>query len=156
MALSFTRKGSWMQKLDVPRIEAALRAAEQRTSGEIRVSVAPLFWGNVLKAAERAFVRLGMTGTKERNGVLFLVVPSRRRFVVLGDEGIHARVGQGFWEDVARAVSERFKDKDFTGGLVEGIEEVGRQLEQHFPHRGERDENELPDSVDFGSHSSEG
>src|SRR5688572_31202092 len=44
----------------------AIRVAEQRTSGEIRVSVAPLFWGNVKKAADNAFVRMGMTVTKER------------------------------------------------------------------------------------------
>lgn len=143
-------KRGLMKRLDLPRIERALKEAEQRTSGEIRVSVAPFFWGNVRKAAERAFEHLGMTATRERNGVLFFVVPSRHQFVVLGDAGIHARVGQSFWEDVARAVSERFHAGDFTGGLENGIRVVGEQLATHFPHAGPTDVNELPDTVHVG------
>lgn len=139
-----------LQRIDVPRIEEALRAAERRTSGEIRVSLAPLFWGSVSRAAERAFHRLGMTATRERNGVLIFVAPARHRFTVLGDEGIHARVGQDFWERVAQILSEHFRAGDFTTGLVEGIREIGERLAEHFPSAGPRDENELPDEVDLG------
>ena len=83
-----TRK-KLLRAVDRERVKKAIESAEHRTSGEICVSVAPLFWGNVEKAADKAFARLGMTGTKDRNGVLFFVVPSRRKFVVLGDRGIH-------------------------------------------------------------------
>jgi len=136
--------------IDAEAIRKAIEAAESETSGEIRVSVSTFFWGSVRRAAERAFVRLGMTATAERNGVLFFVVPSRRRFVVLGDEGIHARVGQEFWDRVAAEMSKRFRAGDFTGGIEAGIAEAGRRLAEHFPHQGERDVNELPDAVDFG------
>jgi uncharacterized membrane protein len=141
------------RSVDAQKVRAAIEAAERETSGEIRVSVAPFFWGSVRKAAERAFVRLGMTATRDRNGVLFFVVPARRKFVVLGDEGIHAKLGSEFWESVAAAVSERFRKADFTGGLVHGIETVGRELATHFPFQGERDVNELPDDVDFEGRS---
>jgi len=146
----FSRTGKVLRSIDTRRIEDAIRAAERRTSGEIRVSVAPLFWGDVRRLAEKAFKRLGMTATKQRNGVLFFVVPSRRRFVVLGDLGIHEKVGQEFWERVTLAMSDRFKVGDFTEGIVRGIHEVGEQLATHFPHQGEADVNELPDEVDFG------
>jgi uncharacterized membrane protein len=136
--------------VDAEAVERAIEAAERRSSGEIRVSVSTFFWGNVRRTAERAFVRLGMDRTAERNGVLFFVVPSRRTFVVLGDKGIHAAVGQKFWDAVAAAMSERFKKRDFTGGLVHGITEAGIRLADHFPHQGPRDQNELPDAVDFG------
>ncbi len=138
-----------LRLIDSDRIKAAIQKAERRTSGEICVSVSRLFWGNVEKAADKAFVRLGMTQTKERNGVLFFVVPSRRRFVVLGDQGIHAKVGQEFWRQVADRVSERFHEGDFTGGLVKGIEEVGEQLAAHFPHDTASDLDELTNDVDF-------
>ncbi len=134
--------------IDADRIREAIEKAEAETSGEIRVSVAPFFWGSVHRAARGAFSRLGMTRTKERNGVLIFVVPSRRRFVVLGDEGIHNHVGQDFWEGVAQAMSSKFREADFTGGLVHGIEETGRRLKTHFPHRAD-DVDELPDDVDF-------
>ncbi len=137
------------QLIDEEAVKAAIAEAERSTSGEIRVSVSTFFWGNVRKAAEKAFERLGMTATVRRNGVLFFLVPSRRKFVVLGDEGIHREVGQGFWDDVTAAVSDRFRKGDFTGGLVHGIAEAGRVLAVHFP-REDANPNELTDDVDFG------
>lgn len=133
--------------VDAGRVEAAIADAERRTSGEIRVSVAPWFWGNVEHAAKRAFERLGMHRTKERNAVLFFVVPSRREFVVLGDEGIHARVGQTFWDVTSRELGAAFKTGDFTGGLVAAIEAAAERLEQHFP-RSNADTDELPNELD--------
>jgi uncharacterized membrane protein len=144
-----TRK-QLLQVVDREKIKTAIEAAEHRTSGEICVSVSRLFWGNIETAADKAFVRLGMTRTKERNGVLFFVVPSRRKFVVLGDRGIHERVGQEFWESVAAIISEKFREGDFTGGLLNGIEKVGEELATHFPYDPTTDKNELSDDVDFG------
>lgn len=135
--------------IDIERIRQAIEAGERRTSGEIRVSVAPWFWGNVERAAERAFVRLGMTQTAERNGVLFFLVPSRQAFVVRGDEGIHAQVGQAFWNDLAAAMSVYFRRGEFTQGLVFGIHAASEKLALHFPHDAKRDVNELPNDVDL-------
>jgi uncharacterized membrane protein len=142
-----TRKGM-IRAIDNDRVRDAIRKAEKRTSGEICVSVAPVFWGNVEKAAEKTFVRMGMTRTARRNGVLFFVVPSRRRFVVLGDRGIHEKVGPEFWRHIASVVSEEFRNGHFTEGLIRGIEEVGERLAEHFPHQGERDVNELSNEID--------
>jgi len=139
-----------MREIDVDKVKAAIAAAERETSGEIRVSVTRFFWGSVRRAAERAFDRLGMTHTKDRNGVLFFVVPARRKFVVLGDAGIHAKVGQEFWECVARLMSEHFRKGEFTDGLVAGIGEAGRELAAAFPYDPTVDVNELADDVDFG------
>ena len=146
MMLFFRRRPA----IDRDQVVKAIQAAERQTSGEIRVCVARFFWGDVRRAAEAAFTRLGMTATKRRNGVLFFIVPSRRKFVVLGDEGIHAKVGPDFWAAVAAAVSERFRARDFTGGLVQGIETVGRELASHFPFDAATDKDELPNEVDFG------
>jgi uncharacterized membrane protein len=138
-----------LRMIDRDRLKEAILKAEHRTSGEICVSVAPLFWGSIEKTADKTFVRMGMTRTRDRNGVLFFVVPARRKFVVLGDRGIHERVGQEFWDRVVAVVSEKFREGDFTEGLVRGIEEVGEQLATHFPHQTD-DRNELSDEIDFG------
>ena len=137
------------RRVDGEKIKAAIAAAERCTSGEIRVSVARFFWGPVRPNAERAFRRLGMAATRDRNGILFFIVPSRRRFVVLGDEGIHARVGQEFWDRLAAAMSGDFRNGDFTAGLLRGIEEAGARLAGDFPFDHATDRNELPDDVDF-------
>jgi uncharacterized membrane protein len=135
--------------LDISRIERAIADAERCTSGEIRVSVAPFFWGSVDGAARKAFDRLGMASTRHRNGVLLFLVPARRCFVILGDTAIHDRVSQDFWNRAAEIVSGHFRKGDFTEGIVRGIGMVGEQLARHFP-RDAADENELPDAVDRG------
>jgi uncharacterized membrane protein len=139
-----------MKKIDPERIKKAIVEAEHKTSGEVRVSVAPFFWGPVRRVAQRAFVRLKMDQTKDRNGILFFIVPSRRRFFVLGDEGIHARVGQEFWESLASLLAGHFRKGEFTDGLVRAIEEAGGKLAAHFPYDPAGDVNELPDDIDFG------
>lgn len=142
-----------LQSIDSKRLREAIEQAEQRTSGEIVVSVSPFFWGNIDKAAHRAFVRLGVDRTKQRNGVLFFIVPSRHRFVVLGDQGIHEKAGQELWNHVAASVAAHFHAGDFTEGLVQGIGEVGEQLAAHFPYDPATDANELSNDIDFGERS---
>jgi uncharacterized membrane protein len=138
-----------LKTIDKERVLAAIREAERRTSGEVRVSVSPFFWGSVRRVAERAFDRMGMTATKDRNGILFFIVPARRRFTVLGDEGIHAGVGQDFWDGLAALLSEHFRKGEFTEGLVRAIEAAGRKLAEHFPYDTVSDVNELSDEIDF-------
>jgi uncharacterized membrane protein len=144
-----TRK-QLLRSIDSERVKTAIEMAERQTSGEIVVSVAPYFWGNVNKAARRTFARMGVTQTAARNGVLFFIVPSRRLFVVLGDQGIHEKVGQEFWELVAGHLTEHFRLGEFTEGLVQAIEEVGHQLANYFPYDRSIDKNELGDDIDFG------
>lgn len=141
----------WMRKLDCARIVEAIQKAEQRTSGEICVSIASLFWGDAEKAAEKAFARLGMTRTKQRNGVLLFVVPTRRKLIVRGDRGIHEKVSPAFWQHIVEVVTKRFGEEDFTGGLVQGIEEIAAQLRLHFPAQTATDVNEFPNEIDFGT-----
>lgn len=133
--------------VDDKRIVDAIEKAERGTSGEIRVSLAPHFWGGVRKAGERAFDRLGMTKTPDRNGVLIFVVPSRREFAILGDRAIHEKAGQQFWDRVGAAMSARIRSGDLTDGIVHGIEEAGHELAAHFPPRGGTGPG-LPDLID--------
>jgi uncharacterized membrane protein len=134
--------------IDVRAVEAAVRAAEVQTSGEIRVCVARFyFWGDVRRAAERAFGHLKMERTRRRNGVLLFVVPLRRQFVVLGDAGINALVAPAFWSEVAARLSDAFKAGERTRGLERAIAEIGEALATHFPPDPGPNVNELPDEV---------
>ena len=144
-----TTKRRIRRLIDTDRVQSAIETAERRTSGEIRISVAPWFWGSIDRAADRAFERLGMTRTASRNGVLFFLVPSRHAFVVRGDLGIHACVGQPFWDELAADMSSYFRRQAFTEGLLLGIERTADQLAQHFPYQAGRDTDELPNSVDW-------
>lgn len=149
--MAFLSQRKLLGIIDDDRVKAAIADAEKCTSGEIRVSVSRFFYGSVRRAAERAFERMKMRDTRDRNGILFFVVPSRRRFVVVGDEGIHARVGQEFWDGLVAAMSGDFREGKFNEGLIRGILECGRLLAQHFPYDAGTDVNELPDDIDFGN-----
>lgn len=137
-----------LKQIDADRVRTAIIQAESGTSGEIRVSLSRFFLGGVDTAARRTFIRLGMARTTDRNGVLIFVVPSRRRVRVLGDQGIHERVGQAFWDAVAREISDHFRAGRFTDGLEAGVRTVGAALSAHFPAQG-ANPNELADEVDL-------
>ena len=130
-------------------MKAAIAEAERDTSGEIRVSVSTFFWGDVRQAAERAFDRLGMTATAPQRGPL-LRRPVPPAFVVLGDEGIHAKVGQ---ELLGRRGGRGLRPVP-EGRLHRRPgprhREAGRALAIHFPYERTPTRNELPDDVDFG------
>jgi uncharacterized membrane protein len=139
----------FIRQLREPEIIAAIRAAEQQTSGEIRVFISDQSVTDPVAAAQEQFTRLGMTQTRDRNGVLIYLAPRSRQFAVLGDSGVHARCGAGFWQELTRSMSEQFRAGDFTAGLVQGIQRAGELLGRHFPRRPD-DHNELPDRVDRG------
>jgi len=131
----------WMSRrrvlglVDAARVNDAIRKAEQGSTGKVGVSIAAPFWGDAHRTARRAFERLGMHRTPHRNAVLLFLVPSRRRFVILGDSAIHDKVGDAFWRRLSHVLCERFRTEDFTGGLVHGIEAVGEALRLHFSHQ---------------------
>jgi uncharacterized membrane protein len=135
--------------LDVTRVRRAISDAERHTTGEIRVSVSPFFWGSVDGAAKRAFERLGMGRTRNRNGILFFIVPSRRAFVVLGDVGIHEKVGDAIWNRLIGEMSPHFRRGDPTAAVLFGIERIATELARYFPADGAQNPNELPNFVDL-------
>jgi uncharacterized membrane protein len=142
---------AFLKALDDERIVAAIQEAEARSRGEIRVHVAPGKVEDARAAAQADFPRLGMTETAERNGVLILVAPESQTFAVVGDRGIDERCPEGFWESVAEAMREHFREGRFDDGLVTAVETVGAKLARHFPRReGEVDRNELPDGISHG------
>lgn len=134
-------------KIDHARVEAAIAAAERRTSGEIRVVVSSRAAADPVAEAARQFGRLGMARTAARNGVLIFLAPRSRTFAVIGDAAVHARCGEGFWRELATAMEKEFRAGDFTAGLVSGIARAGDLLATHFPRTGD-DRNELPDKVE--------
>jgi uncharacterized membrane protein len=102
--------------VDHAQVVAAMRAAEARSTGEVRVHITSQSVEDVHAAAVAVFEKLGMTRAQERNGVLFFVAPLSRRFTVIGDKGIHARCGDVFWRELVAAVSEDFRAGRFTEG----------------------------------------
>jgi uncharacterized membrane protein len=138
---------AFIDHLDHDGIVAAIRGAEARCRGEIRVHVANRKVDDAQKAAAEQFEKLGMTGTAERNGVLIYVAPASQSFAVIGDSGIHEKCGEPFWRDVASAMEGDFREGRFTDGILKGIARAGEALAAEFPRTEAPDANELPDEV---------
>jgi len=142
---------SFFAKIDESRIVEAIRQAELRTRGEIRIHVTESRVDDVVREATKAFERLGMTATAERNGLLIFVAPRSQKFAVLGDSGITALAGTAPLDDLASSLSTEFRAGRFTEGLVSAVESAGRWLADHYPRtEGGSDRNELSDEISRG------
>lgn len=136
----------FISAVDSPAIEEAIRAAEAKTTGEIRVFVTRLKCPNALPVAERHFVALGMRKTRDRNGVLIFVAPRSQTFAIVGDEAVHARCGDEFWTALRDEMLAHLKGSRYTEALVHAITRAGDLLARHFPFEGEK-ANAQPDAV---------
>jgi uncharacterized membrane protein len=141
------RTKEFLSKLEHDRIVQAIREAESKTSGEIRVylqrgklDVDPLV------AAQRKFHRLRMHKTAERNAVLIFVAPRAHKFAVVGDKAIHENCGEQFWQQVVDLMREHFRNERFSDAIIHAIAEAGKALATHFP-RTSTSSTELPDEI---------
>lgn len=141
------RTKEFVGKLDHDRIVNAIKEAESKTSAEIRVYIQRgKLAGDPLTAGVERFHKLGMQKTRERNAVLIFVAPRSHKFAVVGDEAIHARCGETYWQSVVDLMRDHFRNARFSDALVDAIQDIGRVLTQHFP-RTDADANELPDEI---------
>jgi uncharacterized membrane protein len=141
------RTRDFLSRVEHDRIVQAIRGVEERTSGEIRVFIQrgkltadPLF------AARKKFHQLGMHTTRERNAVLIFVAPRAHKFALVGDQAIHEKCGDEFWQRVVIRMRTHFQNENFSDALVEAIQEIGNVLATHFP-KTPADKNELPDEI---------
>lgn len=141
------RTKDFIEKLDHPRIVKAIAEAEKKTSGEIRVFVQRGEIADPVAAARKRFEKMGMTKTRDRNGVLIFVAPRAQKFAVIGDDGVHAKCGEAFWQQLIEAMQAHFKAENFTDAVVHAVEQTGDLLASHFPRRPD-DRNELPNTVE--------
>ena len=137
---------SFLNQLQHASIEAAIEAAELRTSGEIRVMIHPGESTNPVESAAREFTRRGMHETAHRNAVLIFVAPNARTFAIHADKAIYENCGPAFWSEIASSMEADFRAGRFTEGIVAALATTGRELARQFPHGG-NDKNELPNKV---------
>jgi uncharacterized membrane protein len=128
------------------RIVAAIRRAEQETSGEIRVHLARRAGDDPLATARATFAKLGMAATRRRNGVLILIALADREFAIYGDEGVDRAVGAAGWQEIRDDLAEHFRRGAFCDGVCRAVARVGETLQTAFPAEA-GDTNELSDLI---------
>ncbi len=127
------KRETFFSQFDHDRVVAVIVAAEKQTSSEIRVYVSHRPVTDVRHAAIHHFHKLRMHKTKHRAAVLIFMAPESQNFFIVGDEAVHAKCGETFWEQVAAEMREHFRQGRFTDGIIHGIQTAGKLLAQHFP-----------------------
>jgi uncharacterized membrane protein len=143
------RTKEFLERLEHNRIVNAIAEAEKKTSGEIRVFIQHGEIADPVGAARKKFEELGMTATRERNAVLVFIAPRSQKFAVIGDNGIHERCGDKFWEELVARMRAHFAAEKFTDAIANAIHDAGDLLAENFPRRPD-DSNELPNAVEEG------
>ena len=132
-------------------IEQAIKTSEAAHVGEIRFAVEGALDGMALfkgqSARERAidlFSQLRVWDTLHNNGLLIYLLLADRAVEIVADRGINAKVSSQEWNQVCRRMEAAFKQSNYEGGVIEGVQAVTRHLAVHFPADGHSG-NELPD-----------
>ncbi|HSH39513.1 MAG TPA: TPM domain-containing protein [Chthoniobacterales bacterium] len=140
------RPKDFLHRLNHQRIIGAIKEAEGKTSGEIRIFIDRSdVREDPLAFAEKKFLQLGMHKTADRNAILIFVAPRSQKFAVVGDEGVHKQCGPEFWQQMVADMRVHFQQEEFTDAIVLAIDRAGELLARHFPRQHD-DRNELPDA----------
>ncbi|MDR9417869.1 TPM domain-containing protein [Gracilimonas sp.] len=139
------------QKQEKHIIEA-IRQAEEATSGEIRVHIEKKCKAeDPLDRAKEVFAELKMHETELRNGIIVYVAWKDHKVAIWGDEGIHGKVGQEFWEEELELLIKYFKASDYETGLSEVVLQIGQKLKENFPFEQKGEVNELSDEISYNN-----
>jgi putative membrane protein len=95
--------------------------------------------------AQLELVEHGVLSTRERTGVLILLCALEHRVVILGDQGIHALVREGWQAHVDRIV-KGIREGRAADGVCEVVAALGAVLAAELPPR-EDNPDELPNAV---------
>ena len=138
----------FFNEVEKERVVAAIKEAETKTSGEIRLHIDKSREVDAMKRAKKVFEVIGMTRTKGHSGVLIYINSRKRSFAIIGDRGIHKAVDDKFWLRLAESMSRKFKDGEYLRGTLDTIDTIGNKLREAFPRRPD-DANELRDTVSY-------
>lgn len=101
----------------------------------------------VQQRATQAFLAEGVFNTEERVGVLIFVSQLEHQVIVLGDEGINAKVQLEEWNKVVAHIVDGIKQKEIANGLVNAIAACQELLLKNGFVRKSTDFNELSDGL---------
>ena len=142
---------SFLSLEEKEQVVQAIRNAESRTSGEVRVYMeSHCKYVNPVERAAEVFYSLKMEQTVERNAVLLYIAVKDHQLAIFGDEGIHIKTGNKYWQELVQHILSEFNKEHFALGISQCVQEIGEGLHQYFPYDRVNDQNELPDEIVFG------
>lgn len=121
--------------LQLTRVPAITRFLAKKTSSQ-----------RARERAMRMFIERGIHNTRDQSGLLLMLSEVEHQVVILGDSGIHEKVGDSGWNTYIERIVKGLKDGETTSSIVGVLEDLGTTLATHFPPRPD-DTNELSNDV---------
>lgn len=95
----------------------------------------------VKDAAFTNFFKHGLHRTRHETGVLLFISLFERKAWILGDRGIHGKIGEGTWKEIVDRVTKGISENRQAEAICGGIGQIGALLAEHFPIQpGDQDE----------------
>ena len=139
---------SYLTDHQMASLVEAIKTAEDHSTGEIRIHIDSQTEGNNAEIAFEVFKTLCAGQTVEKNAVLFHVNFEQQYLTIIGDEGIHHKVHQSFWDQMHDTITREFARGNYYEGLQKAVLETGLELKKYFPISGENP-NELSNEITF-------
>jgi len=123
---------AWFQITKIPAITRLL--SRKLSSSRVR------------ERGMRMFIERGIHKTRDQSGLLLMLSELEHQVVILGDSGIHEKVGDPGWEGYVERVVQGLRSGKAADSVVSVLTDLGNLLAEHFPPRDD-DSNELSNQV---------
>ncbi|MFH0992313.1 MAG: TPM domain-containing protein [bacterium] len=140
-----------LNKVDLNRISETIAEVERMTSAEVRVLLRERRSTTeqqitIEELAQKEFHSLGMAQTRDRNGVLILILYQERKVRIHVDLNAHSIIAPEEWQRLVKAMTANFSERRFRDGIILAVREAGAILAKHYPPKSD-DTNELSNDV---------
>jgi uncharacterized protein len=108
------------------RIEAKLKAHEEKTSDQLVVATLPSLQGYTIEEFANGLFRAWKLGDKEKNnGALLIVAPNERKVRIEVGYGLEGALTDALSKVIiTTAIAPKFKNGDFSGGIEGGVDAI--------------------------------
>jgi len=101
----------------------------------------------ILTKARDMFLQEQVFNTKDRTGILIYISALEHKVLVIGDNGINAKIEKSDWEHIVALVTSGIKNKEMTLGITSAIDACKKLLLDNGFIIKPGDTNELHDSI---------
>ncbi|MEZ4824275.1 MAG: TPM domain-containing protein [Ignavibacteria bacterium] len=90
-----------------------------------------------------------MHKTRDRTGVLLLIIFEDREFEIIADAGINEKIGEDLWSNISSKMKEHFSKEEYLEGIQFALGRIGEVLIREFKVK-DNDTDELSNEVIIG------
>jgi|GEM_PF-5209178 len=147
MVKTHPRVKAFLDEAGRARVTEAVDRAEHTAGVEFRVAILQSAEPDLTKLARRVYRRLNIARARRRHGILFLILPVRRKLVLFGDDEANRVLAKAGWQEAQEVATIAFKEGRNAEGIADVLDLLSEKLTRHFPPlKGKAAEaDELPD-----------